>query len=171
MENIIHAQQIGDISFQKFADELTRADHEVFSVSEVLRGERSAIEAYTQVMKDIDFDQWDPNRASALQSILQDHKDAASFWERFLRNRGELADLGSGPWGIVVETFVAAAKIFGDVTAFKVLKEGEEHGLHEYKSWCDDANLSDDNRRYIQDVLIPAQMRHIGVLTAMTDLQ
>ena len=59
----------------------------------------------------------------------------------------------------------ATAKLFGDTSALKALKEGEEHGLKDYREALEDVDGS--TRRLIAEVLIPAQQRHITTLDAM----
>jgi len=50
----------------------------------------------------------------------------------------------------------------GETGAFKALKEGEEHGLKDYKEAIDDVDAM--TAQLIENQLIPAQQRHITLL-------
>lgn len=59
------------------------------------------------------------------------------------------------------------AKALGDTAAIKALKEGEEHGLKDYREVVGDVNP--DARQIILADLIPAQERHIQQLAALLE--
>jgi len=52
--------------------------------------------------------------------------------------------------------------LFGDNSALKSLKEGEEHGLKDYQAGVDD--IDPTSAQLVQNQLIPAQQRHINLL-------
>ncbi len=145
----------------------TSERREVDEITSILRGEMSAVEAYRQVLDSVRNDP----RASELNGILSDHSYAVSFWDRQLRNHEMVAELSSGPWGTVVEAFVGTAKFFGNRAALKALKEGEEHGLKQYEAFCDDDEIAPQQRRYVGEVLIPNQRRHITIIDRMMEVQ
>jgi hypothetical protein len=66
-----------------------------------------------------------------------------------------------------VKTIEGAATIFGDATALKALKEGEEHGLRDYRDALD--SLDPESRRLVAEQIIPAQERHITTLEGMIE--
>jgi len=52
--------------------------------------------------------------------------------------------------------------LFGQVSALKALKEGEEHGLKDYEEGIDELDLT--SAQLVQNQFIPAQERHIALL-------
>jgi hypothetical protein len=56
--------------------------------------------------------------------------------------------------------------LFGDASALKSLKEGEEHGLKDYQDALEDDELDEMSRRLVENELIPRQRKHIAALDA-----
>lgn len=139
---------------------------QVSSLRTVLRGEISAVEAYQMMMDNIEND----SEIHRVKEFLKDHQTAVNFWQRQVSDERVEPDISSGPWGILVETFMGSAKLFGNVAAMKAIKEDEEHGLHKYRELLKDKNLSIDQKGYIRNVLIPSQKRHIDSIRSMMKL-
>lgn len=126
-------------------------------LDEVIRGEKSAIETYDQILEKFKSD----IKGQSLADLKNDHVQAVSTLQTRLAIEGERPSESSGPWGGVAKTIMGTAKLFGNASALKALKEGEEHGLKEYKELlaCDD--LPSDVADIVRDNLLPKQSQHI----------
>jgi hypothetical protein len=51
------------------------------------------------------------------------------------------------------------------------LKEGEEHGLNEYRDLLKSSDISPEQKQHVRDVFIPNQERHIKSIGAMIKMQ
>lgn len=132
-------------------------------LNEILRGEISAVEAYEQVLEKV-------NKAPEtyrLREFHDDHEEACRFWREQLQLRGSLPSQSSSIWGTVVEAFVGASKLLGEETALQALKNGEEHGLNEYKKLLESKELSSLQKNMIKERFIPMQERHIDSINAL----
>lgn len=135
----------------------------VGDMNRILRGEISAAEAYQQVMEKVSHDP----EAIRLQEFLDDHHNAITYWKAQVDDKGALAEQSSGPWGTAVEVIVATAKLLGNTLTLAALKEGEEHGLKMYENLLESPELSERNKSYIRDFLIPNQCKHINSLKVL----
>jgi uncharacterized protein (TIGR02284 family) len=138
-------------------------DQCVDQLNSLLRGEISSVETYEQAIRKIGDEH--ASDATALRAIAQEHGEAAQALRDEITRLGGEADNSSGAWGAWAKVVEGTAKLFGDASALKALKEGEEHGLKDYREAIDDVDES--ARELITNNLIPAQVRHIGVLDAM----
>jgi hypothetical protein len=97
-----------------------------------------------------------------LKEVQEDHGRAAQMLRQCIRTLGgEPAD-SSGAWGAWAQTVQGTMNLFGDASALKSLKEGEEHGLKDYREAVDDVDAS--AAVLIENELIPTQERHINLL-------
>jgi uncharacterized protein (TIGR02284 family) len=101
----------------------------------------------------------------ALRAIAQEHGEHAQALRQEVRRLGGEPDDSSGAWGVWAKTVEGTAKLFGDASALKALKEGEEHGLKDYQEALGD--LEEPTRALLMSRLIPAQRRHIATLDEM----
>ena len=132
-------------------------------LNSLLRGEISAVETYKLAIEKVVEEH--VSDATQLRAIAQEHGEHAQrLREEIRRLGGEPVD-SSGAWGVYAKTIEATAKLFGDTSALKALKEGEEHGLKDYREALDDVDGS--SRRLISEVLLPAQQRHITTLDGL----
>lgn len=138
-------------------------DQCVDQLNSLLRGEISAVETYEQAIRKVDDEH--ASDATALRGIAQEHGEAAQALRDEIRRLGAEADDSSGAWGAWAKTVEGTAKLFGDAAALKALKEGEEHGLEDYREALDD--VDEPARALISTRLIPNQVRHIAVLDGM----
>jgi uncharacterized protein (TIGR02284 family) len=143
--------------------ETITVDRCVDQLNSLLRGEISAVETYRQGIEKVDDEH--ASDATALRAIAQEHGEAAQSLRDEIRRLGAQADDSSGAWGAWAKTVEATAKLFGDASALKALKEGEEHGLKDYREALDD--LDEPARNLVSTRLIPNQVRHIAVLDGM----
>src|SRR5439155_22289430 len=97
-----------------------------------------------------------------LREIHQKHHRAVqTLRDRIQELGGEPSD-SSGAWGAWASSVQGTMNLFGDNSALKSLKEGEEHGLKDYQAGVDDIDPS--SAQLVENQLIPAQQRHINLL-------
>jgi rubrerythrin len=131
----------------------------------LLRGEISAAETYRIAIEKVGGDR--VAEGAALRTIAQEHGEHAQLLREEIRGAGAEADDASGAWGAYAKIIEGAATLFGDVSALKALKEGEEHGLKDYRDAL--GSLDETSRRLVSERLIPAQQRHITTLDGMLE--
>ncbi len=132
-------------------------------LNEILRGEMSAKESYDQIFEKIESDA----EKKRLKEFKAEHMEAIDFWKHQARVEGILPDKNSGVWGKAVEAFIGTSKLFGNTTALKALKEGEEHGLKSYKKLLESDKLTAFQKDQINKRFVPMQKKHINSLNAM----
>jgi uncharacterized protein (TIGR02284 family) len=138
-------------------------DKSVDQLNSLLRGEISAVETYQQAIEKVGDEH--AGDAAALRAIAQEHGEDARALREAIEQLGGEADDSSGAWGAWAKTVQGVAKLFGDASALKALKEGEEHGLKDYEEAVDD--VDDASRTLIVSRLIPNQKRHIATIDGM----
>ncbi|MEP6995424.1 MAG: DUF2383 domain-containing protein [Acidobacteriota bacterium] len=138
-------------------------DRCVEHLNSLLRGEISAAETYKMAIDKVGGDR--QGEGAQLRAIAQEHGEHAQRLRDEIRRAGGEADDASGTWGAYAKTIEAAASLFGDASALKALKEGEEHGLKDYRAALD--SVDEPARKLIAETLIPAQQRHITSLDAL----
>lgn len=136
-------------------------------LNEVLRGEISAVEAYTQVMEKIES----APESYRLRQFKLDHENAVKFWKKQAKIMGKIPSNSSSIWGKVVESFVGISKIVGEEQALKALKKGEEHGLSLYEDLLKSEQLTSFQKDEIKNSFIPRQKRHIESINAITKIE
>ena len=141
----------------------TLAGTTVEQLNSLLRGEISAAETYRIAIGKAEGDH--PTEVASLREIARVHGEHAQKLREQIRRLGGEADDSSGAWGAWAKTVEGLSSLFGDESALKALKEGEEHGLKEYQDAADDADAS--CREMIVETMVPAQQRHIDILDAM----
>ena len=142
---------------------IVSADKSIDQLNSLLRGEISAVETYQLAIEKVDDEH--ASAATALRAIAQEHGEDAQALREAIEELGGEADDSSGPWGTWAKTVQGVAKLFGDASALKALKEGEEHGLKDYEEAQDD--VDGESRTLIVSRLIPNQKRHIATLDGM----
>jgi len=138
-------------------------DHCVDRLNSLLRGEISAVETFSQAIEKVGDGH--ASDATALRAIAQEHGENAQSLREAIWELGGDANDFSGPWGAWAKTVAGVAMLFGDATALKALKEGEEHGLKDYEEAVDD--VDEASRALFRTRLIPSQQRHIATLDGM----
>lgn len=131
-------------------------------ISQILRGEISAVEAYEHVLNRFALEP----EIDRLNEIKNHHESAVSFWANVLADSGVEPDDGSGPWGQVVKTFVDTAQFFGDTATLRALHAGESHGLNEYQELLMDSTIPASLKDIVRETLIPKQEQHIALIEA-----
>jgi bacterioferritin (cytochrome b1) len=139
-----------------------RPDEAISQLNSFLRGEISAAETYKMAIdKAADSDDNAAN-LGLLRSIQEEHGRAAQAVRDRIRELGGEASDSSGAWGAWAQFTQGTANLFGDTSSLKSLKEGEEHGLKDYREGLDDVDAT--SAELIQNQLIPAQEKHISLL-------
>ncbi len=142
-------------------------DRCVEQLNSLLRGEISAAETYKIAIDKVGGDR--QGEGLQLRAIAQEHGEHAQRLRDEIRRAGGEADDASGAWGAYAKTIQATASLFGDASALKALKEGEEHGLKDYREAIE--SVDEPARRLITESLLPAQQRHITTLDALIAAQ
>src|SRR5258706_16308167 len=139
----------------------------VRQINSLLRGEISAAETYKMAIEKVaDGDK--VGDVSILRQMQEEHGRAAQeLRERIRSLGGEPAD-SSGAWGAWAQTVQGTMNLFGDTTALKGLKEGEEHGLQDYEEALDDVDTG--SRQLIANELIPRQQRHLSLIDQLMNV-
>ena len=135
----------------------------VRQLNSLLRGEISAAETYRMAIDKVaDGGGAGLANAGLLREIQEEHGRAAQGLRDRIRELGGEASDSSGAWGAWAKTVQGTMNLFGDASALKSLKEGEEHGLKDYQEAVDDVDAT--TAQLISNQLIPAQQRHINLL-------
>ena len=136
----------------------------VRQLNSLLRGEISAAETYRMAIDKV-ADAGDAANAGLLREIQEEHGRAAQGIRDRIRELGGEASDSSGAWGAWAKTVQGTMNLFGDASALKSLKEGEEHGLKDYEEALDGVDA--DSGQLIRNQFIPNQSRHIGLLDGL----
>lgn len=133
----------------------------VDTLNSFLRGEISAVETYRQAIEKLQ----DKPEASILNDGLRSHQQRVSLLTEEVERRGGKPSQGSGPWGAFAKLLEGGAKVFGTKAAIAALEEGEDHGRDDYKR--DAAKLEPDARAFVQQQLLPEQLRTHQALSSL----
>lgn len=136
------------------------ATDRIDALNSLLRGEISATETYNQALEKFTGK---PQEAE-LRRIRDEHRETANALRQHVHGEGGQPDTDSGWWGTWAKAVEGTAKVFGETASLKALKEGEEHGLGEYKEALDDREVSPDAAALIRSRLMPQTQAHIASL-------
>jgi uncharacterized protein (TIGR02284 family) len=142
--------------------EMDATGEAVRQLNSLLRGEISAAETYKMAIDKVAENGSTVVSAGLLREIQEEHGRAAQGLRDRIRELGGEASDSSGAWGAWAKTVQGTMNLFGDTSALKSLKEGEEHGLKDYQEAADDVDAT--TAQLIANQLIPAQQRHINLL-------
>jgi demethoxyubiquinone hydroxylase (CLK1/Coq7/Cat5 family) len=137
------------------------ANDTVDALNSFLRGEISAVETYRQAIEKLRG----KSEVSTLDECLRSHEQRVSLLKTEIERRGGKPAQGSGPWGAFAKLLEGGAKLFGVKAAIAALEEGEDHGRDDYKR--DAPKLELDAREFVQQKLIPEQLRTHQALSAL----
>lgn len=120
------------------------------TLNNLLRGELSAVETYSQALEKIE----DPEIRNDLLEARRSHAARVDIIkQRVLQIGGQPAN-NSGAWGLLVKTLEGGATLLGDAAAIDMLEEGEDKGLEEYRKLFEG---NEPNLRAIAIELMPRQ--------------
>jgi len=126
----------------------------------LLRGEIAAMETYQQALAKLE----ESGDVADLRRIHDEHRTAANTLRQHVHQCGGKPDQRSGAWGAWAKMVEGTAKVFGETTALKALKEGEEQGVKDYQTAATDEELSSECRDLIRTQLLPQTREHIATL-------
>lgn len=129
-------------------------------IESLIRGEMSAVKSIDAILDKIENE----SEKTQLSSIRQDHVQAVDKLKRFSGAEYKEDVQSSGPWGAFASAFTGGASFFGDKSALRALKVGEEHGLNEYQEALASGNLDPELKTVIQNELLPAQEQHLKTI-------
>jgi len=124
----------------------------------LLRGEISATETYNQALEKF---AGKPQEAE-LRRLRDEHRTTANALRQHVHGHGGEPDTDSGWWGTWAKMVEGTAKVFGETAALKALKEGEEHGVKQYKDALEDRDLSADCKTLIRAQFLPQTEAHVS---------
>lgn len=131
----------------------------------LLRGERSAVEAYTKAIMTFEKENAVPN---SLLAIRDDHKVAVSMLTENVRSMGGAPSTDAGAWGAFSNFVQGAANLLGDKSAVASLRAGETAGKLDYEAAMQDDEVISSCKMLIRSELLPTTERHIGALETLT---
>lgn len=133
----------------------------------LLKGEMSAMETYQKALEKVDG----YPEGAQLRQIYMDHSHAVQVLRNLLmRYQVELPN-SSGAWGTFANAVQSVANLFGDATALRALKLGEENGIKDYQKALDDPSVSTDIKAVIRSDLLRKSETHVPVLDSLMDQQ
>ena len=106
---------------------------QVDDLNKCLRDELSAVETYRQALDKGEKQYGTDVKFQQLAQMCRDHEDAAAQLRDLIQQLGGRASHNAGAWGAWSKTVMGTAKLLGDKTALKALREGEESGVKDYE--------------------------------------
>lgn len=142
--------------------------HNLKTINKLLKDELSATETYQQALDQL---REDVGLAESvhLMPIFEDHKDAVSRLQAYIRQLGGTPSEDSGAWGTWAEIVQGGANMLGKEAALKALQQGEINGEEDYQEALEDTKLSSDVRALIETKLLPAQQSHVRTLERLLE--
>ncbi len=141
-------------------------EHCIKVCNELLRGERSAVETYSQAIEK----HGKAPMIGELGTIRDEHAESVSRLTANVRQMGGEPDTDSGAWGAFAKTVQGAANLFGADSAVASLQRGEEKGRSDYDDALADPKVMDGCKAMIRDELLPRVHRHIATLERLENL-
>jgi hypothetical protein len=129
----------------------------------LVKDELAAVETYKQALAKVG----DAPGGSELRRIEADHEDALSILQERLDDLEVATD--AGLWGTWSQAVESVAQVFGNKAAIMALKEGEEHGVHDYEDALRNESLGADIRRIISSQILPKTRAHIPALERLLE--
>ena len=126
----------------------------------LLRGELSAVETYGQTIRKFEGDP----AIESLRQIQSEHQYAAELLRANVVTMDGEPSTDSGAWGAFAKSVQGVAKLFGESSALRGLKQGEEHGLEDYEDALEDDDVMQSCKELIRSELMPRTRRHIETL-------
>lgn len=133
----------------------------VEQLNRMLRDELAALETYNQALGT--FDRY-PAALGELKRIRDDHREAVRVLREHITELGGKPAESSGAWGAIAAALTEAAKVIGPDTTLLDLKQGEEHGLDDYKDALTKRDLPADSLNIVQERLLPQCTEHLATL-------
>lgn len=126
----------------------------------LIKDELAAAEMYRQALETAGS----TPAGEELRRIEGEHEEAARLLQKRMRELGQRPPESSGLWGAFAEAVEGTAKLFGNKAAIRALKEGEEHGVHDYEDALEDDAVPPEIKELISTTLLPRTRAHIPAL-------
>jgi rubrerythrin len=143
-----------------------RSKDTIEDLNKLLRDELSATETYRHALDNLRDEFGQDPRFSQLTQMLHDHEQAATQLRALIRQMGGEASNDSGAWGTWSNTVMGAARLLGDKSALKALKEGEQSGLKDYRK-VQERTTAD--LREVFAAMIAKEQEHVRQLDRLID--
>src|SRR5438874_731253 len=98
-------------------------------INDMLQGELADTETYQQALEQVGNE---PG-ADDLRRLHGEHRQAANRLRQYVRDLGGKPSQRSQTWGVFAKAVEGVAKLFGNSTALKALRAGEERGVATYE--------------------------------------
>ncbi len=118
------------------------ANRESYWRHRLLKGELAAVDSYEHALRDV-----------------EDHPSRGTTPWRPVSVR-----IGRRAWGAFARAVETAASWIDDPTTLKALKEGEVHGVDEYRTALSENHLSPTLEHIVREELLPLQSEHVEEL-------
>lgn len=138
------------------------------TVNRLLRNELSSVETYRQILDKFRQDFGHVAAFQDLDAVYRDHEDTVRILETQVEQLGETPVRDSGAWGSWAKIVLGSAQLLGDKAALKALQEGEKSDARDYRRASqEEADMSLEVKRLIQNNLLPRAQAHIQVLDSL----
>lgn len=119
----------------------------------LLRGELSAVEAYTQALKTVE----NPEASKVLEECLESHATRSEKLRNAIAELGGTPTEDGGAWGGFVKFMTEGASSLGDKATLAALEEGEDIGSNDYEWRL--IKMHGEHRKLVKEELGPEQER------------
>ncbi|PTX93712.1 hypothetical protein DB345_19180 [Spartobacteria bacterium LR76] len=130
----------------------------------LLRGEQSAVEAYTKAISTLEKEYAVPN---TLVTVQKDHEEAVAALSENVRSMGGTPSTDAGAWGAFTNFVQGTANLMGDKSALASLRAGETAGKMDYEAALQDEDVMSSCKELIRTELLPTTERHIEALDTL----
>ncbi len=138
-----------------------KSTHAVGKLNELLEGELSAVETYTQALQAIK----ECSCKSELELAKSCHQKRSEVLTQTVRQQGGEPAKSSGVWGAFANAMQVGSDLFGEKAAVAMLEEGEDHGNRQYE------DLISDSDPTVQQVARELNTKQIGTHKIMKELK
>lgn len=129
----------------------------------LVKDELSAMETYLEALEVLSG----APEEEDLRRLEAEHEEAASLLRERSSELGLEPPSSSGARGAWARAVAGAARLMGDASALRALREGEERGIRDYESALREEGLPPELRALIGDELLPRARRRLPLLEAL----
>ncbi len=120
------------------------------------RGEIAAVEAYDRALKKFAGQPEEPT----LLEIREEHEDSVSRLRTIIEKDGGKIPHESGAWGSIANAVHTITAMVNDEVPLQVLQQGEKVGIDGYEKALGDAQLPDDCKQILGELLARCGKHH-----------
>ena len=132
-------------------------------LDDLIRGELSAVKSYDYALSKVK----DEKEKKQLKAIRDNHQNAVKTLRQYATKEVKEESKDSGAWGTFAKSWTGGGSLFGDKTAMRALKQGEEHGVREYEEALEDGSIQPELKQKIRAELLPKQKEHINTINSI----